>query len=311
MRAPRVAVVQLPGVNCEAETVRALARVGLEPEVFRWTRTAAELRAFQAYVIPGGFSYQDRVRAGALAAKDPLIETLGGEAARGKPVLGICNGAQVLVESGLVPGVDGVEVALARNRMPDRAGYFARWVYVRVERSRCVFTRGLAPGTVLPLPVAHGEGRFTARDPGRIPALARAGQAPLRYATAEGALARGFPANPNGSESAVAAVCNPAGNVLALMPHPERAQDLGALSRTVAGEWRRHREQALEAAGEGMAEGGRHDAVVWDARRSAHRPAPRPEKHSATATVRAAEPPPEAGPGLALFAGLRRHLEEA
>ena len=251
MNAARVAVVQLPGVNCEAETARALTRVGLSAEVFRWTRPAVELARFQAYVLPGGFSYQDRVRAGALAAKDPLIATLADAARRGKPVLGICNGAQVLVESGLVPGGNGVEIALARNRMPDRTGYYARWVYVRVERSRCVFTSTLEPGTVLPLPVAHGEGRFTARDPGRIAALARAGQTPLRYATERGTLARDFPANPNGSEAAVAAVCNAAGNVLALMPHPERAQDAGGVSRSVGGAWGERRENA-GASGPGL-----------------------------------------------------------
>jgi len=264
-------VVQLPGVNCEAESVRALERVGLTAEVFRWTRPPAELGGYQAYVLPGGFSYQDRVRAGALAAKDPLVERLGEEAARGKPVLGICNGAQVLVESGLVPGGAGVELALARNRMARRSGYYARWVYVKVEPSSCVFTRGLAPGTVLPLPVAHGEGRFTARESGRIAALVRAGQTPLRYASARGTLARAFPANPNGSEGAVAAVCNAAGNVLALMPHPERAQDLGAISRALGGAW-----------GERRAGAAGSPAVA-----------------------------PDSGPGLALFEGLSRHLEEA
>lgn len=292
MTAACVAVVQLPGVNCEAETVRALARVGLEAEVFRWTRPAAELLGFQAYVLPGGFSYQDRVRAGALAAKDPLIESLAEAAARGKPVLGICNGAQVLVEAGLVPGGGGVELALARNRMPDRAGYFARWVYVRVERSPCVFTRTLAPGTVLPLPVAHGEGRFTARDPGLIPALTRAGQTPLRYSSARGTPARTFPANPNGSEAAVAAICNAAGNVLALMPHPERAQDLGALSRAVAGAWSARRERALAAESGPVAE--------------------EPNANSGRAPVaQRARQGDESGPGLALFEGLSRHLREA
>jgi phosphoribosylformylglycinamidine synthase len=257
----RVAVVQLPGVNCEAETVRALERVGLEPEVFRWTRSAHELKRFDAYVLPGGFSYQDRVRAGALAAKDPLIEALEDAAERGKPVLGICNGAQVLVEAGLVPGGGSVEVALARNRMPDRTGYYARWICVRVEETSCVFTAALEPGTVLPLPMAHGEGRFTARDPARVAALVRAGQAPLRYATARGAVAREFPANPNGSEAAVAGMCNARGNVLALMPHPERAQDAGAVSRAVTGAWARREGE-------------------------------------------------NGGPGLTLFAGLSRHLEE-
>ncbi|HEY2954628.1 MAG TPA: phosphoribosylformylglycinamidine synthase I [Candidatus Eisenbacteria bacterium] len=268
MSAARVAVVQLPGVNCEAESARALERVGLAAEVFRWTRPAAQLSGFEAYVLPGGFSYQDRVRAGALAAQDPLVERLAEEASRGKPVLGICNGAQVLVESGMVPGGGAVELGLARNRMAGRSGYYARWVYVRVEETPCVFTRALAPGTVLPLPVAHGEGRFTAREPGRVRALVRAGQAPLRYATARGTVAREFPANPNGSEAAVAAVCNAGGNVLALMPHPERAQDLGALSRAVAGEWGASRARAA---------GGAADH----------------------------------GPGLALFAGLARHLAEA
>jgi phosphoribosylformylglycinamidine synthase len=266
MSPARVAVLQFPGVNCEEETVRALARAGLEGEVFRWTRRAGELRDFAAYVLPGGFSYQDRVRAGALAAKDSLIEVLAAETACGKPVLGICNGAQVLVESGLVPGGAGVELALARNRMPRRTGYYSRWVWVRVEESPCVFTRHLPPGTRLPLPVAHGEGRFTGA-PGRMDALARGGQTPLRYAAADGAVAGGFPDNPNGAEAAAAAVCSRDGRVLALMPHPERALDRGALPPAWTGEW----ERTVE-----------------------------PETGSSAAD----------GPGLAVFDGLRRHLEE-
>ena len=232
----RVAVLQLPGVNCEAETMRALAGAGLDAEVFRWTRPARELHDFQAYVLPGGFSYQDRVRAGALAAKDPRVEVLALEAERGKPVLGICNGAQVLVEAGLVPGGGGVELALARNRMTRRSGYYTRWVRVRVEPSPCVFTHSLEPGTVLPLPMAHGEGRFTGA-PGRMAALVRAGCVPLRYAAPDGEVAASFPDAPNGSEEAAAAVCNGRGNVLALMPHPERALERGAVARSIAGAW--------------------------------------------------------------------------
>ena len=254
MSVPRVAVVQFPGVNCEAESERALRRAGLEAERVRWTQPAAGLREFDAFLLPGGFSYQDRVRAGALAAKDPLMEVLAEQAERGKPVLGICNGAQVLVEAGLVPDRGAIDLALARNRMPDRDGYYARWVYTRVESSACVFTRALEPGTVLPLPVAHGEGRFTSRDQDRMPALARGGQVPLRYATAAGEPASEFPANPNGAEEAAAAVCNARGNVLAMMPHPERAQDLGALARSVGGAWGERRNRAL-AAGESEAEG--------------------------------------------------------
>ena len=244
----RVAVVQLPGVNCEAETVLALERAGLEAEVFRWTRAARELADFDAYVLPGGFSYQDRVRAGALAAKDPLLGVLAERADAGVPVLGICNGAQVLVESGLVPGGGQVELALARNRMPARVGYFTRWVWCRVEDSPCVFTRLLPPGTLLPLPAAHGEGRFTSARRGRVAALAKAGQAPLRYATPAGEIAEDFPENPNGAEAAVAGLCNERGNVLALMPHPERALTLGQVSRGTGGEWGRRRDAALAAA---------------------------------------------------------------
>lgn len=254
MSAARVAVVQFPGVNCESESARALERVGLGAEIFRWTRPASELRGFDAYLLPGGWSYQDRVRAGALAAKDPLLEVLAEEAERGKPVIGICNGAQVLVEAGLVPDHGQVELALARNRMADRGGYYARWVYTRVEASPCVFTRHLEPGTLLPLPIAHGEGRFTSRDPDHMPALARAGQVPLRYATADGAIATAFPANPNGAEESAAAVCNRRGNVLAIMPHPERAQDLGAMARGIGGPWSDRRDQAL-ATGHPDAEG--------------------------------------------------------
>ena len=270
MSGPRVAVVQFPGVNCEDETCRALAGAGLDPEVFRWTRPARELGAFDAFVLPGGFAHQDRVRAGAIAAKDPLLDALAGQAAAGRPLLGICNGAQVLIEAGLVPGGGGVELGLARNRMTARTGYFAAWVLCRVEDSPCVFTRHLEPGTLLPLPVAHAEGRFASEGGTRVAELGALGQVPLRYAHADGTPAADFPDNPNGSEYAAAAVCNAEGNVLAMMTHPERALELGSMARGVGGAWGARRDRALAAGG---------------------------------------TEPFGAGPGAALFEGLRRHFE--
>lgn len=267
----RVAVIQFPGVNCEAETCRAIERSGLEAEVFRPSRSPGELAGFDAFVLPGGFSHQDRVRAGAIAAKDAVLDALAAEAERGRPILGICNGAQVLIEAGLVPGGGGVQLALARNRMPDRDGYYSRWVICRVERSACVFTSALPQGTLLPLPVAHGEGRFTSSTRGRMARLLAAGQVPLRYAAADGRPAEAFPDSPNGAELAAAGVCNAAGNVLAMMPHPERAQDLGAVARSIAGPWAEARDRASSSI--------------------------------ATATG--------GGPGLLLFEGLRRHMELA
>ena len=268
----RIAVLQFPGVNCENESARSLALVGLEGEIFRATRRAADLAAFDGYLLPGGWSYQDRVRAGVLAAKDPLLDALAQAAAAGKPVLGICNGAQVLVEAGLVPGGGTIALALARNRMPQRTGYYTRWVHCRIEPSACLFTRHLPPGTLLPLPIAHGEGRFTSAKRGAMAALLEHGQMPMRYCDAAGEPASAFPDDPNGAELAAAAICNSTGNVLAMMPHPERVLALGAVARSIGGDWGASRVEALE----------RGDASVWGA-----------------------------SPGLAIFAGLAAHFEAA
>jgi len=259
---PRIAVLQFPGVNCEAETERALAGAGLAPERVPWTAPAASLEAFDAYVLPGGFSYQDRVRAGAVAARHAFLDVLRGRAARGVPVLGICNGAQVLVESGLVPGTSSVALGagLAHNRMPDRSGYLARWVSCRVEDGPCVFTQAYAPGEIVPLPMAHGEGRFVIEPASAWEEVERARGVPFRYHADEGTpsvAARAgaaprvpFPANPNGSFGDAAALTNARGNVMALMPHPERAQSLAQVPLDWPGPWGERRRRARESAAE-------------------------------------------------------------
>jgi phosphoribosylformylglycinamidine synthase subunit PurQ / glutaminase len=246
---PQVAVLRFPGSNCEAETLQAVRRCGLEGRIVHWTEAPDEVGRFQAYVLPGGFAHQDRIRAGAVDARMPLCEVLARRAASGAPVLGICNGAQILVEAGLVPGADpgapgGVEspvrLALAPNRIPGRDPYLARWIFLGRGRAWNLFTEGWEG--VLPMPMAHGEGRFVSCDPrlaadfGEIVAL--------RYVRPDGEEAETYPMNPNGSTAAAAGVGNAAGNVLALMPHPERAQVLGQVPEQALGVWGERRRAA-------------------------------------------------------------------
>jgi phosphoribosylformylglycinamidine synthase I len=206
MHDPRVAVLVFPGTNSEEETVDACRDAGMDAGLFMWSEEPAALRAYDAYVLPGGFAHEDRVRAGAIAAKNPLVTLIVEEAQRGKLVLGLCNGAQILAESGVLG-----EIAIARN-LP--AGHFqSRTVDVVVGAApeRCAFTRGLQPGTIVKMAAAHGEGRFCG-DPSVFERLEARGQIVLTYGG--GAF--------NKSMHAAAGVCNEAGNVLALMPHPER-----------------------------------------------------------------------------------------
>ena len=251
---PRLAVVQLPGVNCEDESARLIEMAGGQAEIFRWTRSPEELASFDGFLIPGGFSYQDRVRAGAVAAKDPLLRVLLEAAEQGKPILGICNGCQVLVESGLVPGLEpgAVEVALAANRFPGRRGYHSTWVAVQAHpRSSSPFVEGLQ--VPVPVPMAHAEGRFTHEDPAFFARLAEQGHLALQYTGLGGRPQT----NPNGALLDTAGLTNARGNVLAMMPHPERAAQLKLVPEDLPCAWGQRRAaavgdaQLLEADGPG------------------------------------------------------------
>ncbi|MCX7741036.1 MAG: phosphoribosylformylglycinamidine synthase subunit PurQ [Meiothermus sp.] len=206
----RVAVVQFPGSNCDQDALWALRLVGLRAELV-W-HTEGSLEGFQAAVLPGGFSYGDYLRAGALAKFSPVMQEVRRLALRGYPVLGICNGFQVLTEAGLLPG------ALLANT---NLHFTCKEVYLRVERTDLPFTSAYAQGQVLRLPIAHAEGRYYA-DEETLERLEQNRQVVFRYAPAPHA-AGGPDHNPNGSLHDIAGIVNEGGNVLGMMPHPERA----------------------------------------------------------------------------------------
>jgi phosphoribosylformylglycinamidine synthase I len=204
----RVALIRYPGTWSERDFQHAFSLVpGVETEIL-WHEDA-DLRGFDAAIVPGGFSYGDYVRAGAIAKISPATKALRRFAEEGKPVLGSCNGFQILCEAGLLPG------ALLRNAGLE---YRCDWIHIRTESDRTPWTAGLA-GLVLRMPIGHGEGCFVA-DPDTIAALEERGQVVFRYTDAAGAATS--ESNPNGSTANIAGVSNEAGNVVGLMPHPER-----------------------------------------------------------------------------------------
>ncbi len=218
----RVGVLVFPGTNSEDETLRACRAVGIAAELVHWNAELEAVRQLDAYVLPGGFAYEDRVRAGAIAAHDRLMLAVREGAAAGKPVLGICNGAQILLESGLVPALDGgvrAQAGFARNAGGGR--YRSTHVYIKLATrpERCAITRALAPGAVLPAWASHGEGRLAAQ-PAVLERLQREARVAFVYADAAGNVSP--EAVPNGSALGAAGLVNDRGNVLALMPHPER-----------------------------------------------------------------------------------------
>ena len=206
-----VAVVRFPGSNSDFDALRAAGAVGAKA-YFVWHRDT-DLRGADVVILPGGFSYGDYLRAGAIARFSPVMQAVQRHAAEGGPVLGICNGFQILCEAHLLPG------ALMRN-----AGlhFVSRPVDLIVERNDTPFTGAFAPGDRVRLPVAHGEGRFLASDD-TLRMLEAEGRVVLRYvAETEGSP---WEPNPNGSAAHIAGIRNAAGNVVGLMPHPERADE--------------------------------------------------------------------------------------
>ncbi len=208
----KFAVIQFPGSNCDQDCLRAINSLPGLSAAYVWHKETS-LAGFDAIVLPGGFAYGDYLRCGAIARFSPIMAEVIRAAKDGRLVIGTCNGFQVLCEAGLLPG------ALVRNR---GLRFVCDLVAVRVEVPDSAFTHGCAQGTVLRLPIAHGEGCYFA-DAETRRELNENGQIVLRYCDEHGAITP--EANPNGSIENIGGICNRAGNVFGLMPHPDRACD--------------------------------------------------------------------------------------
>lgn len=230
----RTCVLRVGGTNCDAETKRALEETGVQSEIVHVNEIVKRhsLLDYDALVFPGGFSYGDYVRAGAIWAKwilAKLGKDLKAFVDENRPILGICNGFQVLVEAGLLPGFEAMspypEATLATNIPP---GYNCRWISIKNEnKGKCVFTCKIPKSKILHVPVAHSEGRFLfakEKEKKLLRELCDNDQLVFRYCNKKGDYAEGvFPTNPNGSFHDIAGICNSEGTILGLMPHPERA----------------------------------------------------------------------------------------
>jgi phosphoribosylformylglycinamidine synthase I len=227
-------VVRVGGTNCDAETKRAFEDLGAKAEIAHLNdlKRRGGLMDYHVLVFPGGFSYGDYVRAGAILARGAIAQlgrALKQFVKEERPILGICNGFQVLVEAGLLPGFDGL------NKLPQAAlapnvpiGYHCMWVDLRHDnKGRCIFTTKVKKNAILRIPVAHGEGRFMFeknKQDHQLERLYENDQLVFRYCSEKGEVAQGkFPVNPNGSFHDIAGICDPSGTIFGLMPHPERA----------------------------------------------------------------------------------------
>ena len=207
----RWAIVRFPGANCDEDARFALEKAGIRAE-FVW-HTERDLRGFDGVFLPGGFSYGDYLRAGALAAKSPVMEAVRRFAEEGRYVVGVCNGFQILCETGLLPGT------LMRNT---HLTFNCHDVYLRVETTTTPFTRNYSKGQIVNFPIAHMEGNYFADD-STLKRLEDQGQIAFRYCTPEGKITPD--ANPNGAQHNIAGITNEQGTILGLMPHPERHCD--------------------------------------------------------------------------------------
>jgi len=222
----RVLILRTAGTNCDYETRFAFDTVGATTDlehINRLVRGEVKLEDFHILAIPGGFTYGDDIGAGKILANElkyKLKEEIEGFVGTGKLVIGICNGFQVLVKAGFLPGLDGKREQVVTLSSNDSNKFEDRWVYLKTNRkSKCVYTKGLDP--IVYLPVAHAEGKFVPMGSGTLRKLKQNRQVVFTYVDADGQPAD-YPANPNGSVEGIAGICDPTGRIFGLMPHPER-----------------------------------------------------------------------------------------
>jgi phosphoribosylformylglycinamidine synthase len=208
----KVGVVVFPGSNCDHDTQRVFSEVLGQDARFLWHKNS-DLQGAEAIVIPGGFSYGDYLRTGAIARFSPVMNSVKAFAEKGGRVLGICNGFQILQEAGMLDG------AMLRNQ---HVKFLSQRVHIRVEATNTAATMGLKPGSVMAMPIAHGDGNLHL-DEASLARIEAEGRVVFRYCDAAGQITD--EANVNGSRNAIAGICNASRNVVALMPHPERASE--------------------------------------------------------------------------------------
>ncbi|MBI4712633.1 MAG: phosphoribosylformylglycinamidine synthase I [Planctomycetes bacterium] len=242
MTSVKVFIIRAAGTNCELETAAAFQKAGAQTDIFhinQWMNNKQLIHQYQIFAIPGGFSYGDDIGSGVVLANEMranLMDEINRFVQDGKLIIGICNGFQVLVKAGLLPGINPGVTSDATLTNNDSAKYDDRWVHLKKYSNKCVFTSHLSrisaglsadlPHETIYLPVAHGEGKFITKDKAILNTLVANDQVVFRYSDSKGNPTMRYPENPNGSPDGIAGICDPTGRIFGLMPHPERFQDV-------------------------------------------------------------------------------------